>query len=414
MAIDTAIVTGLAVALGCGLLVGIDRERHKGSGPGRGFAGLRSFGLASLSGALAQLSGGAVVLAGALLVVSLSAISHWRDRSDDPGITTELALFVCYLLGVNAPSHPGIAAGAAVVVASMLNLRGRMHHFARVSLKAHELRDALVLGAAALIVLPLLPDAGRAWLLGINPRRLLLLAILIMAIESAAHVALRVTGARLGMALSGLASGFASSVATTAAMGARAKAHPDLLAACVSGALMSNVATFVLLQVVTATVAPAHALQLAPTIGAGALAALAAAAVALAVQGKGGPGLSASGHAFSLRQAFGFAALLSGATVLVAYANTWLGQQGAWGGAILAGLFDFHAAAASVLSLAGAGGIAGADLTLALLLALSANTLSKAVAAFAAGTRRYGVLTGIGLAAILLAAWLPFWLGAGR
>lgn len=414
MAIDTAIVTGLAVALGCGLLVGIDRERHKGSGPRRAYAGLRSFGLAALGGALAQISGGALVLAGALLVVALSAISHWRDQSDDPGITTELALFVCYLLGVNAIAHPAMAAGAAVVVASMLHLRGRMHHFARVSLKAEELHDALVLGAAALVVLPLLPDAGSAWLLGINPRRLLLLAIVIMAIESAAHIALRITGARLGMAVSGLASGFASSVATTAAMGARAKARPELLAACVSGALMSNVATFVLLLVVTLTVAPGFALQLAPMIAAGALAALVTAGAGLAAQGKAGPGAGATGHAFSLRQALGFAALLSGATVVVAYANAWLGQQGAWGGAVLVGLLDFHAAAASVLSLAGAGGLSGADTVLALLLALSANTLSKVVAAFASGTRRYGALTGIGLAVILLAAWMPFWLGAGR
>ncbi|UUZ55091.1 DUF4010 domain-containing protein [Massilia sp. H-1] len=69
----------------------------------------------------------------------------------------------------------------------------------------------------------------------------------------------------------------------------------------------------------------------------------------VAAQGKGArrprPRLS---HAFSLRQAFGFAAILSAATVLMAYANQWLGQQAAWGGAALAGLLDFHAAAASV------------------------------------------------------------------
>ncbi|UUZ55092.1 DUF4010 domain-containing protein [Massilia sp. H-1] len=252
-------MTGLAVALGCGLLIGIDRERHKGNGPARALLSLRSFGFAALIGALAQLSGGAVVAAGALLVVVLSAIAYWRDQSDDPGITTELALFVCYLLGVNAIDHPAVAAGAAVVVASMLNLRSRLHHFARLAQGARTARRpgagrGGAGGAAA--------AAGRlsnAWLLGINPRRLLLLAIVIMTIQSAAHVALRIAGPRLGMALSGLASGFASSVATTAAMGARAKAHPELLGACISGALLSNVATFALLLVVTLAVAPALA-----------------------------------------------------------------------------------------------------------------------------------------------------------
>ena len=45
----------LASALGCGLLMGIERERRKGDGPFRSLAGVRSFALASLSGDLASL-----------------------------------------------------------------------------------------------------------------------------------------------------------------------------------------------------------------------------------------------------------------------------------------------------------------------------------------------------------------------
>jgi len=44
---------GLAVAVGCGLLIGIERERRKGRGPRRGFAGVRTFTLAALLGAVA-------------------------------------------------------------------------------------------------------------------------------------------------------------------------------------------------------------------------------------------------------------------------------------------------------------------------------------------------------------------------
>ena len=45
---------GLLVALGGGLLVGLERERRKGQGPGREAAGLRSFALVSVAGALAH------------------------------------------------------------------------------------------------------------------------------------------------------------------------------------------------------------------------------------------------------------------------------------------------------------------------------------------------------------------------
>ena len=52
----------LASALGCGLLMGIERERRKGSAPHRALAGVRSFTLASLSGAAAALSGSVALL----------------------------------------------------------------------------------------------------------------------------------------------------------------------------------------------------------------------------------------------------------------------------------------------------------------------------------------------------------------
>ena len=48
---------GLAAALGGGLLIGIERERRKGTGPHRALAGVRTFTLAALAGAGAQLTG---------------------------------------------------------------------------------------------------------------------------------------------------------------------------------------------------------------------------------------------------------------------------------------------------------------------------------------------------------------------
>ena len=46
--------TVLSAALGCGLLVGIERERRKGQGDDRDVAGVRSFAVAAVCGALAQ------------------------------------------------------------------------------------------------------------------------------------------------------------------------------------------------------------------------------------------------------------------------------------------------------------------------------------------------------------------------
>ena len=94
-ALEGPLAVGLAVALGCGLLIGVERERRKGTDPHRATAGLRTFTIAALAGALAQGLGQPwLVLLGGLLVLALVVIGYWREQSSDPGITTELALFV--------------------------------------------------------------------------------------------------------------------------------------------------------------------------------------------------------------------------------------------------------------------------------------------------------------------------------
>jgi uncharacterized membrane protein YhiD involved in acid resistance len=93
-------VIAIVVALGIGLLIGLERERRKGEGPGRSPAGLRTFAAASLAGAISVMIGGkgllALVTAGILV---LTAIAYLRSRSDDPGLTSETALILTVLLG---------------------------------------------------------------------------------------------------------------------------------------------------------------------------------------------------------------------------------------------------------------------------------------------------------------------------
>ncbi|MET4724451.1 hypothetical protein ABIF63_008557 [Bradyrhizobium japonicum] len=79
-------VIAIVVALGIGLLIGLERERRKGEGPGRSPAGLRTFAAASLAGATSVMIGGkgllALVTAG---IVVLTAIAYLRSRSDFGG-----------------------------------------------------------------------------------------------------------------------------------------------------------------------------------------------------------------------------------------------------------------------------------------------------------------------------------------
>lgn len=404
---DTLI--GLALALGLGLLIGLERERRKGVGAQRRFAGIRTFALVALSGAAAQaLHQPLLTFASALMVVALIALSYWRDRSNDPGVTTEVALFVTFLLGVLAMERPTLAAGVAVVVAVLLAARAPMQRFATQTLSERELRDALVLAVAALLILPLAPNESLGWLGGINPHKVWLLMVFIMGVQAAGHVALRWFGPGLGLPLSGLASGFVSSTATVAAMGARSRDQPQLTLACVCAALLSTVSTSMQLGLIALVLAPALLGALWPSLACALASSLLVALVAYRRSTAAPVQASADSRAFNLKLSAIMALLLSTMMVVVAW------MQGTWGtaatyvAAAVAGLADVHAAAAAVIALGANDPALTPMVWPAVLLAFVSNSMSKMVAAFAAGGARFGSLTSAGLALVAVAAGLPW------
>jgi uncharacterized membrane protein (DUF4010 family) len=404
---DGNLLFGLAAALGGGLLIGIERERRKGFGQHRALAGVRTFTLASLTGATAGLLGAPLLeFAGGALVVVLAAIARWRERSRDPGITTELALFATYLIGLVAVWRPVLAGGGAVLIAGLLASRSALHRFSVELLTETELRDGLLFAALALIVLPLLPDASIAWL-GASPRRIFALVVTFMGLQAAGYVALRVAGPRLGLALSGLASGFVSSTGTIAALGTRARGDPRLLGACISGALFSCLATVVLLAIVVGAVYPPAFSLVGPSLGLALFAAVTAATLALWRQRGSSDSHPISGRPFNLLHALGFAAILVGVTAGMELVNARYGYIGAGVAAAVTGIFDVHASATSTLSLAASGVLPPSGLLVPILLAFSTNTCSKLVAAFTTGGVRYGIPVASGLLAIAIAVWAP-------
>ena len=249
---------GIAVAGGAGLLIGLERERRKRQPGHVAFAGVRTFTLAALAGALAQALGQPwMVAAGALLLAALITVAYIRSSAVDNGATTELALFVTYLIGIAAIAQPMLAAGVSVAVTGLLASRTRLHAFANEVLSPDELRDGLILAASALIVLPLVPSVALGWLGGLDPRQVWGVVVLLLAIQTGGHVALRMLGPRHGLAVSGFASGFITSTGTIAAYGLRARQSPAQLDACAAGALLSCLSTFIQLGVLIVALNPA-------------------------------------------------------------------------------------------------------------------------------------------------------------
>jgi len=409
--IDT--LRGLAVALGIGLLVGVDRERrkHGDDGQARSAAGVRTFALVGLAGAVAELLGGVgIAVAGAF--TGLAALASYRyRRSRDPGLTTEVAMLVVFLLGVLAMREVALAAGLGVAVALLLSAKSRVHRFVSQVLTEQELHDAFLLAAAAAIVLPLLPDrAIDPWQV-LNLRKLWLLALIVMAINAVGHAALRALGARTGLLLAGLAGGFASSAATIASMGSRAKENPSLAMACAGAGVVSNVSTIVQLAVITGTLSPPLLRALwPPLLAAGGVIILFALGAAWATRNVQVNDSGIVGRAFAPKHALAFVAIVAGVTLLSAAMVTWLGDAGLEWSLALSGLADVHAAAASAAQLVAIGRFEPHAVVPAMALALAANSLTKVVLAFATGGRAYALRLLPGIVGMVVAFALVAWL----
>jgi uncharacterized membrane protein (DUF4010 family) len=412
----TGEVLGLLVALGGGLLIGLERERRKRRGADRAAAGIRSFALAAFGGALAQAADSPTLVAlGGAAVAALVAVAYARSRFDprsrDPGLTTEVALFVTYLVGVLAVQQPPLGAGAAAVVALLLASRERLHRFATHALSDAEVHDAMLLAALALVALPLLPARPEPWLGGLAPRTLGLLAVLILALQAAGHVALRLFGAAAGLALSGLLAGFVSSTATIASMGARARAEPATRAACEAGAMLSTAATWVQALAMLAAVAPRLAATMAPAALAGAAVAAAGGVLRARRAPRTAPPPATSGP-LRVREAVVVALLLGGVSLAVTAAQRAFGTAGALAGAALAALADAHAAVASLGALHAAGSLAPRDAALGVLAAVATNALSRSGVAVVAGGAAFGARVAASLAASTAAAAAAYALAA--
>jgi uncharacterized membrane protein (DUF4010 family) len=278
-------------------------------------------------------------------------------------------------------------------------------------LTERDLQDALVFAAVALIILSLAPDAFMGPFNALNPRNLVTLVVVVMAISAAGYVGTRWLGPRYGLPLAGFAAGFVSSTATIHSMGQRAKANNALLGPAVAGAVLSSIATIVQMSLLIGLVQPTLLRSMAMPLLMGGIAASLYGLILL-WNSKQDPATSIGeqdqGRAFNLKTSVFFALLLAAVMTVSAGLNAWLGTQGIVLGALVAGLADAHATAASMASLMAAGKIQVPQAMLPILLGLSANTLTKAVVALQSGGTVYARRIIPGLVFMVIAVWAGY------
>jgi len=398
----------LVSAVAVGALIGAERERRKGEGAARSPAGIRTFTITSISGAVAFALGGVVLLAVlTACVAALVAVSYWRAQDQDPGLTTEIVLVLTALLGGMCMQAPQTAAAIAVTVAVLLYVKAWLHNLVIKVISKDELDDALIFAAATLVILPLVPNRQMGPYLALNPHSIWIVIVLVMGISAAGYVAIRLFGAKYGLPLAGAISGFISSTATILALGSRATKSTDLLAACVAGAVLSTVATVAQMALVIAAISMPTLLSMSgPLLLAGGTALAYGTVFTLLAARNSGTSVPQTGGVFSLKTALGFGVILAIVLVISAGLQEQFGSAGVLIAAVVAGLVDTHAAAISVATLVASGKVMPQDAVLPILAALTSNTLSKIAMAAIGGGWAFALRVVPGLVLVALAAWV--------
>ena len=384
----------LLTALGLGLLIGAVRQRQHPDT----LAGLRTHALTALLGAVAYTLGLPVFLVLLALVAGLVLISYWRESAHDIGLTGEVALVLTLLLGALACEQAVVAVGMAVLTAGLLYAKASLHRFAQQVLSEREVHDGLLLLAAALVILPLVPDRALGPFGSFNPATVWKLVVLVMAISALGHVALRLVGNRWGLAIAGFFAGYVSSTAAVAGFGQRVRETPQLLRPAVGAAMLSNLASLSLFVPIVLAVEPRLLGLLAPELLAAALVLLLGGLLGLrGGESAAAPAPTADTRMFRFGQALWFALLIALVLFIAAAMNAWLGPRGALITACIAALAEVHASFASLAQLFHEQVLSAAQVRWGLVGLLATSVLAKSVVAFISGGRGYGLRVMAGL-----------------
>jgi uncharacterized membrane protein (DUF4010 family) len=379
----------LAIALGLGLLVGLQREHADSQ-----IAGIRTFSLLTLLGAmcamLAQSFGGWVIAAGFVAVAGIIVVGNiakLRAGAADPGLTTEIAMMLMYGVGayvVVGPEAIAIAIGATA--AALLQYKGQLHGIAR-RLGDEDLRAIMQFALISLVILPVLPNRTYGPYSVLNPREVWWMVVLIVGLSLAGYIAYKFLGENAGLLLGGILGGIISSTATTVSYARRAAEKPESSRLASIVIMIASTIVVVRMIIEIAVVQPAFLRAAAPPLVVLLVLFIAMSVFAwLKVRGEQNT-MPAQENPSELKAALVFGGLYALVLLAVAAAKANFGDKGLYVVAGISGLTDVDAITLSTAQLVGTGLLDAQHGWRIIVIALMSNTFFKGATIAAIGHR---------------------------
>lgn len=334
-----------AISLLIGLFIGIERERSHpaGSQP----MGVRTFMLIALIGTLsATVNKAALTLSASLFVFGLIILSYHKSSRRKGkfkfiGITTEMAAVAVFFLGYLTPELPLLSSVIGIVILIALLSRTHLHVFSRNTVKTKEIYAAVTILVIGLCVLPFLPNHTIDPWQVFNPRRYVMLILILSIIEFIGYVLIRVYGPKLGVLLTSFLSGLVSSTAIFLILARLSKKNAQSNSVLVASGLLATNAMLIETIILLSLISPPLIAQLfIPIIAMLAVGFLSAWPV-LKNQSKHAQSLIPP-NPLNLLGAIKLASFILGMLAIVTITKRTIGSHGVYFVSFLAGLFEVH------------------------------------------------------------------------
>ena len=397
----------LGIALGLGLLVGLQRESAASS-----LAGVRTFPLVTvlgtICGLLSQAFGGWILAAGIIaltVIIYVGKIIEMSKGHPDPGITTEVAALLMFAVGaylIVGDRAVAIAIGGGAAV--LLHFKGELHGIVA-KLGANDLKAVMQFALISLVILPVLPNRTYGPFDVLNPRNIWWMVVLIVGINLGGYIAYKFLGQRAGITLGGVLGGLISSTATTVSYAKRAAAAPGAIGPAAIVIMIASSVVFARLLLEIATVAPAFLPTAAPWLAALLLLSAVSSFALWFRSDKNHEEMPEQENPSELKSALAFGLIYAVVLFVVAAVKELYGSRGLYAVAALSGLTDVDAITLSTAQLVNAGRLNADDGWKLIVVAAISNLIFKAGAVAALGRRKlfvrilpaYGIVIVAGL-----------------
>ncbi|MBI2487823.1 MAG: MgtC/SapB family protein [Deltaproteobacteria bacterium] len=393
------LLESLLIALALGILIGAERgiaRIRRNVEEKKTFAGIRTFTLVSLLGALslyfAELFGKMFFVVSffgfVLLVITAYIITSKIEK--DVGTTTEITALLTFLYGALCMTEYRLVAVVLAIFTTVILYTKKPTHLFLGRITDEEFYATLKFAIIAFVILPFLPRDD--YLGFFNPYKLWIIVVIISGIEFASYVIMKLIPPRKGLAVIGLLAGIVSSTALVMNASQESKREKALINSLAFSSALASSTVFLKLiievYIVNKSIVKEVSIPLLGMFFLGIAGALFLWKISMREERVEKINLTSP---FTLGPALKFGAIFAIIIFLTTFANRYLGVGGVYFTSALGGILNLDAPTVSLASLANRD-IASEVAALGIVIAGCINTISKAGIAFFWGSKEFSKL----------------------